>query len=93
MKKYINPALRVASLVMLLYIIYNQKQTIDQFNLESKTKINNCDSIKLIYDSLKLEMFSKDIEIGRYQMIIDRIPDELNPDCQLQFEKLLHETE
>jgi len=51
------------------------------------------ESIKKECDSLKLEILTKDIEMSRYEVILDRAEGEMSPDCKQQLEKILHETE
>ena len=86
MKKYINPILRVSSVLMLLYVIYNQKSKIE--TLESSNMI-----ISKQYDSLRSEQFVFHLQEERFQYIIDRAEAEMSPDCKEEFEKILHETE
>ena len=86
MKKYINGILSLSSIAILFYIVFNQKEQIA--NLQSK--IN---SIEHERDSLRLEILSKEIEVGRYESAINRAEDEMSFDCKQQLEKILHETE
>jgi len=61
MKQFINPLLRTASVIMLLYIIYNQHQTIKALS----TSKPNVDSLTHVCDSLQNElsiMNSEEIE-------------------------------
>jgi hypothetical protein len=89
MKQYINPILRVASIVMLLYIIYNQHNTINKLQSNRPTT----DSITQVCDSLKMEISSKDIEIGRYEIIFDRAEGEMSPECKTELETIKHTVE
>ena len=84
MKEYINPILRVATVGMLLYVIYNQSQSIKEL------KANNA-SIQYQCDSLKSEIFVKDIDIQRFNNIIDRANED--PKCSKVLDKLFKETE
>jgi hypothetical protein len=84
MKQYINPLLRVATVGMLLYVIYNQSENIKEL------KANNA-SIQYQCDSLKSEIFVKDIDIQRYGIIIDRANED--PRCSKVLNKLFNETE
>ena len=86
MKKYINSILGVVTSAVLLFIIYHQKNDIKESNRKYEI-------IQLRYDSLKSEMFTKDIQIGRFEIILDRAQGEMSPDCKEEFEKILHETE
>jgi hypothetical protein len=84
MKEYINPILRVATVGMLLYVIYNQSENIKTL------KANNA-SIQYQCDSLKSEIFVKDTDIQRYGIIIDRANED--PKCNKVLDKLFKETE
>jgi len=84
MKQYINPLLRVATVAMLLYVIYNQSENI-------KTLKTSNASIQYQCDSLKSEIFVKDIDIQRYGIIIDRANED--PRCNKVLDKLFNETE
>jgi len=84
MKKYINPLLRVATVGMLLYVIYNQSQSIKELRAAYAPLQYQC-------DSLKSEIFVKDIDIERYSIIIDRANED--PRCNKVLNKLFNETE
>lgn len=44
-------------------------------------------------DSLKSEIFVKDIQIGRYEYIMGRAEAEMSPDCKEELEAILKQTE
>ena len=86
MKRLINPIITVIICLASLYVILNQNKQIK--SVESKLQ-----TIQYERDSLRYEMFSKDIEVGRYEVILDRAEAEMSPDCKQELEKILHETE
>ena len=51
------------------------------------------DSLIKVVDSLKSDIFVKDIDLGRYEYMLDRAEDEMSPDCKKQLEKIYGETE
>ena len=85
MKKYSNPLLKAMTVVALLYIIYYQTSSIKKLQADNNTIRTECDSIKS-------EMFTKDIQIQRYEYIMDQV-DEMPLGCKEEFNKILHETE
>jgi len=84
MKKYINAILSIASVGMLFYIIFNQKQQIT----ELKATKSNVDSLHQVIDSLNNELFVKGIEVGRYEVIFDRAEGEMTPECKDELEAI-----
>jgi hypothetical protein len=44
-------------------------------------------------DSLKSEIFAKDIQIGQYEHIMDLLDNELDTDCKAKVEELKGQTE
>lgn len=89
MKQYINAVLSLASVGMLFYIIYNQREQIKTFK-EENSKV---ELIKHDRDSLQSEMFTKDIQIGRYEHILDLLDTELDADCKAKVDDLKLQTE
>ena len=89
MKRYISAILSLASIGMLFYIIYNQKEQIKTLQQEnSKVEV-----IKHERDSLSAEIFTKDIQIGRYEHILDLLDTELDADCKAKVDDLKLQTE
>ena len=84
MKQYINPLLRVATVGLLLYVIYNQSESIKELKAAHAPLQFQC-------DSLKSEIFVKDIDIQRYGIIIDRANED--PRCRRVLNKIFNETE
>jgi hypothetical protein len=93
MKKFINAILSITSVIMLFYIIYDQKSKIERLEPVNKTLVHQYDSLKLRSDSIESELFIQHINQERYEYIIDRAAEEMNPDCKQQLERIMHETE
>ena len=89
MKKYIGAVLSLASVGMLFYIIHNQRDQIKNLKKEN----SNVVIIKKECDSLKSEIFTKDIQIGRYEHIFDLLDTELDNDCKTKVDELKGQTE
>ena len=89
MKKYVSAILTISSIGMLFYILFNQKQQIENLKIEnSKVEV-----IKHERDSLSAEIFTKDIQIGRYEHILDLLDTELDADCKAKVDELKSQTE
>jgi hypothetical protein len=82
--KYIKSILSLASIGMLFYIIFNQKE---QIKILQQSKLNT-DSLVQVIDSLKSEIFVKEIEVGRYEVIFDRAEAEMTPECKEELEEI-----
>jgi hypothetical protein len=89
MKKYINAALSLASVGMLFYIIFHQKEQIK----ELKSSQPNIDSLQYVVDSLRSEILSNEIEVSRYEIIFDRAEAEMSPECKEELETIKHTVE
>lgn len=83
MKHYINPILRALTVVILLYIIYQQDVTNKAQQEVITTQL----------DSLKAEESMKDIQIGRYEIILERLEEELPHECKSHLTNILHTVE
>jgi hypothetical protein len=88
MKKYINAILSIASVGMLFYIIFNQKEQIQTL----KSSVPNIDSIHHVVDSLHDELFIKHTEVDRYEIAIEKLRED-NPQAAEQFDECLKNTE
>ena len=89
MKKYINGFLRLGTAAALIFVINKQNQQIvelKQTNQSIKVIQNEC-------DSLKSEMFIKDIQLGRYEVILDKLDTELDADCKAKVDELEKQVE
>ena len=96
MKKFINPILRVTTVIMLLSLIYhqhNQIRNLKKENYKVLTITHQYDSLKAECDSLRGEIFVKDIDLGRYHMIIDNLEVELDIQCKETLDRVLSQTE
>jgi hypothetical protein len=89
MKKYIGPILSLASVGMLFYVMFDQKEQIKNLQQEN----SKVELIKHERDSLQSEMFTKDIQIGRYEHILDLLDAELDADCKAKVDDLKLQTE
>jgi hypothetical protein len=86
MKQYINPLLRAVSLAALLYVVYSQNKSISRLKTDNIILINE-------RDSAQQELFIKDIDLGRYEHIMDRLDTELSPECNDKLHEISGETE
>jgi hypothetical protein len=64
-----------------------------EHNLNLKKENSNVVIIKKECDSLKSEIFTKDIQIGRYEHIFDLLDTELDVDCKTKVDELKGQTE
>ena len=79
MKKYIGPVLSLASVGMLFYIIFYQKEQIKELKTsvrESAQKVQTVDSLHAVIDSLSSEVFTEHIRAERYEITLDRLRSE-----------------
>jgi hypothetical protein len=88
MKKYINATLSLASVGMLFYIIFHQKEQIK----ELKTTQPNIDSVQYVVDSLHDELFIQSTNVTRYEIAIEKLR-ENHPQAAEQFDECLKNTE
>ena len=88
MKNHINTIISLASLTMIFYILFNQKQQIK--TLQSSRL--NVDSLHKVIDSLNSEIFIEHTTVDRYDIAIERLREE-NPQAADQFEECLKNTE
>ena len=95
MKKYIGAILSLASVGMLFYIIYDQKDQIKELKttLEStKHEIKTVDSLKHVVDSVNTEVFINQTKATRYEIALENLKNE-NPLAAAEFEMQLSHTE
>ena len=79
MKKYINAALSITSVLMLFYIIYDQRQQAVVY----QSKI----------DSLQTEVFNAQTNVGKYEIALELLAQQDEP-AAAKFDSLYkHETE
>jgi hypothetical protein len=80
--------LGTASIGLILYTMYEQNITITKQKVEISTLKSQSGN-----DSLLNELFSKQTEVGRYELTLDHLK-EINPKAAKQFEDYMaHETE
>lgn len=92
MKNIIIVLLIVSFLGVICFpFLINKNNNINKEKI-SNLKITN-DSLIKVVDSLKSNIFVKDINLGRYEYMLDRAEDEMSPDCKKQLEKIYGETE
>jgi hypothetical protein len=95
MKKYVGPVLSLASVGMLFYIIFNQKEQIKELKTsvrESAQKIQTVDSLYTVIDSLNNEVFIEHTNCERYEITLDRLKTEDSITASI-FEIYLHQSE
>ena len=79
MKKYIGPVLSLASVAMLFYIIFHQKEQIKELKTtmhQNAQKMQTMDSLIRVNDSLVSEVFTEHIRAERYEVTLDRLRSE-----------------
>jgi hypothetical protein len=84
MKQYINPLLRVATVGLLLYVIYNQSKSIKELKATNAYAQYQC-------DSLRSEIFAKTIDLQRFDNVIERAIEDAK--CSGVINKIMNETE
>jgi uncharacterized protein YlxW (UPF0749 family) len=84
----IKAILGIASVGLMIYTMYEQNDKINDLKSQVKTlKEQNG------LDSLQAELFTKQTEVGRYELSLDYLK-EINPKAAKQFEDYMtHETE
>ena len=95
MKKYIKAILSLASVGMLFYIIYNQKEQIKDLKSslnQAHQKIQIVDSLVRINDSLVSDLFIEHMNVERYEITLDRLKTEDSLSAAI-FETYLSTTE
>jgi hypothetical protein len=86
MKHYISPIIRIATAGVLLYIVYHQ-------NIQIRSLTSQGRSVQYICDSLEAELSARDMQMSRYQIILDRADEELNSECKEQLEEITKNVE
>jgi len=89
MKKYINAILSIGTVVVLFYTLFDLKNQVKQVDVLKK----ELHRVTVVKDSLYDETFSKQVELGRYELSLNYLQ-EVNPKAALQFVNYMnHETE
>jgi hypothetical protein len=76
--------------------IFVQRQQYKKINSLNKSIQPTIDSIKklnFVIDSLNSEVFQKDVSLQRYELIFDRAQAEMSPDCKLELQTIISNTE
>lgn len=92
MKKYVD-GLLILGIGVCLFTLVKQNKQINKLKIESQPNIDTIVSMRKQVDSLTSEIFIKDIEIGRYEVIFDRAEGEMSPECKQELEAIKHTVE
>ena len=92
MKKYVD-GLLVLGISVCLFTLMKQNEQIDKIKSNIKPTSDSLVIMKKQVDSLNSEIFVKDIEIGRYEVIFDRAEGEMSLECKEELEKIKHTVE
>jgi len=85
MKKYITTFIVIAMGISIIFLfIQNQK---------NKEMLDKMKPIQSYIDSIVSENQMKDIEVGRYEYILDRVDQEMSPECKDKLDSIFSETE
>jgi hypothetical protein len=85
MKKYITTGIVIAMGISIIFLfIQNQK---------NKEMLDKMKPIQSYIDSIVSENQMKDIEVGRYEYILDRADQEMSPECKDKLDSIFGETE
>ncbi len=92
MKKYITTFLIISmgiSILILFKINKKNNEMLDKYIKELK----NINSASKNIDSIMFENQVNDIQIMRYEYILDRAQEEMSPDCKDKLDTIMSETE
>jgi hypothetical protein len=92
MKKYVD-GLLILGIGVCLFTLMKQNKQINKIKSDTKPTLDSLVIMKKQVDSLNSEIFVKDIEIGRYEVIFDRAEGEMSPECKEELEKIKHTVE
>jgi hypothetical protein len=92
MKKYVD-GLLVLGIGVCLFTLMKQNKQINKMKSDAKPTLDSLVIMKNQVDSLNSEIFVKDIEIGRYEVIFDRAEGEMSLECKEELEKIKHTVE
>jgi hypothetical protein len=94
-KNLLGPSIILIGL-SLISVIYIQNRTINNLKESNYSTSRICDSLAIemkACDSIKSELFIKNIECGRYEYILDRAESELSKECVYQLNIIEGQTE
>lgn len=92
MKKYID-GLLILGIGVCLFTLMKQNKQINKIKSDVKPTLDSLVIMRNQIDSLNSEIFVKDIEIGRYQVIFERAEGEMSPECKQELEAIKHTVE
>jgi hypothetical protein len=92
MKKYVD-GLLILGIGICLFTLGKQFKAIKEIKENIKPTSDSLVMMKKQVDSLTSEIFVKDIEIGRYEVIFDRAEGEMSPECKEELEMIRHTVE
>jgi len=92
MKKYVD-GLLIIGIGICLFTLIKQNKVINKMKFDTKPTSDSIVIFKKQIDSLNSEIFVKDIEIGRYEIIFDRAEGEMSPECKEELESIKHTVE
>jgi hypothetical protein len=90
MKKYL---VQVVIAGILLFVIFKQNRTINKMELDVKPTSDSLVIMKNKFDSITMEIVIKDIDLGRFEHVLDRAEAEMSPECKQELETILSQTE
>lgn len=85
MKKYIKTVLILANFALIIYLLWNNQKVTTEFRREKFKS----DSLQFKIDSLMSEEQIRQIEIGRYEVILERAETEMSDECKTEFQQIL----
>ena len=92
MRKYVD-GLLILGIGVCLFTLIKQNKVLTKMKSDIKPTSDSLILMKNKYDSLTSEIFVKDIEIGRYEVIFDRAEAEMSPECKIELEAIKHTVE
>jgi len=87
MKKYVDELL-IIGIGVCLFTLIKQNKNITSIKESVKPLQDSIVSLKQENDSLKSEIFVREIDLGRYEVIFDRAEGEMSPECKDELEKI-----
>lgn len=87
MKRFLD-GLVIIGIGYCFFSFMSQRKQITEFNNQRVILTDSLKKMKKNLDSLNSEVFTKDIEISRYEIIIERAEDEMSPECKKELESI-----
>ena len=76
-----------------IFVQRQQYKKINSLNKSIQPMVDSVKKLNYIIDSLNSEIFSKDVILQRYELIFDRAQAEMSPDCKLELQTIISNTE